>query len=79
MEYDISLCTHPLPMVRIVSMFPMCGQKSVDGRLEESTHLGWSLEQEVFFIDGDTSLWHIDGYHKLVRWRLVIHRGIAAS
>lgn len=22
------------------------------------------------------SLWHIDGYHKLIRWRLVIHGGI---
>ena len=21
-------------------------------------------------------LWHVDGYHKLVRWRLVIHGGI---
>lgn len=22
------------------------------------------------------SLWHIDGYHKLIRWRLIIHGGI---
>ena len=22
------------------------------------------------------SLWHLDGYHKLIRWRLVIHGGI---
>ena len=22
------------------------------------------------------SLWHIDGYHKLIRWRIVIHGGI---
>ena len=22
------------------------------------------------------ALWHIDGYHKLIRWRLVIHGGI---
>ena len=22
------------------------------------------------------SLWHIDGYHKLVRWRIVIHGGV---
>lgn len=22
------------------------------------------------------SLWHIDGYHKLIRWRIVIHGGV---
>ena len=25
---------------------------------------------------GPSSLWHIDGNHKLVRWRIVIHGGI---
>ena len=23
------------------------------------------------------ALWHIDGYHRLIRWRFVVHRGIA--
>lgn len=22
------------------------------------------------------SLWHIDGYHKLIRWKIVIHGGV---
>jgi len=25
---------------------------------------------------GQTSLWHIDGHHKLIRWRIVTHGGI---
>lgn len=22
------------------------------------------------------SLWHIDGYHKLIRWKIIIHGGV---
>ena len=29
-----------------------------------------------FDVDGPNSLWHIDGNHKLIRWRMVIHGGI---
>ena len=25
---------------------------------------------------GPNSLWHVDGYHKLIRWKIVIHGGI---
>ncbi len=25
---------------------------------------------------GTNSLWHIDGNHKLIRWRIVVHGGI---
>ncbi|CAL8397689.1 unnamed protein product [Boreogadus saida] len=27
-------------------------------------------------VQGPNSLWHIDGNHKLIRWRMVIHGGI---
>jgi len=27
-------------------------------------------------VPGPNSLWHVDGHHKLVRWKIVIHRGI---
>ena len=29
-----------------------------------------------YHVQGPNSLWHVDGNHKLVRWRLVIHGGI---
>lgn len=34
------------------------------------------LHRRQYSVAGPNSLWHIDGYHKLVRWRLVIHGGI---
>ena len=27
-------------------------------------------------ISGPNSLWHIDGHHKLIRWRIITHGGI---
>ncbi|XP_076843075.1 uncharacterized protein LOC143487790 [Brachyhypopomus gauderio] len=29
-----------------------------------------------YFVPGPNSLWHIDGNHKLIRWRIVVHGGI---
>ncbi|CAL9705996.1 unnamed protein product [Knipowitschia caucasica] len=29
-----------------------------------------------YFVLGPNSLWHIDGNHKLIRWRIVVHGGI---
>lgn len=31
------------------------------------------LHRRAYQVD---SLWHLDGYHKLIRWRIVIHGGI---
>ncbi len=105
MEYDIpsmyaSITDAELDekVFRIVSVFPMCGQKSVDGRLKseglrmsrkkireslrrvdpfgvESRARG-VLRRRRYHVDSPNDLWHIDGYHKLVRWRLIIHGGI---
>ncbi len=35
-----------------------------------------SLYRRVYHVEGPNALWHVDGYHKLVRWKLVIHGGI---
>ncbi|PIK47113.1 hypothetical protein BSL78_16009 [Apostichopus japonicus] len=35
-----------------------------------------SLHRRVYSVPGPNYLWHIDGNHKLIRWRLVIHGGI---
>ncbi len=39
----------------------------------------WHLCLRVLFeysVPAPNSLWHLDGYHKLIRWGLVIHGGI---
>lgn len=40
--------------------------------------LRWSdsVERQVYRVHGPNSLWHIDGNHLLIRWRLVVHGGI---
>lgn len=34
------------------------------------------LHRRQYSVPSPNSLWHIDGYHKLIRWRLVIHGAI---
>ena len=35
-----------------------------------------ALHRRQYSVKSPNSLWHIDGYHKLIRWRMVIHGGI---
>ena len=35
-----------------------------------------TVRRRVYYVDGPNSLWHIDGHHKLVRWRFVVHGAI---
>ncbi len=34
------------------------------------------LHRRVYRVRSPNSLWHLDGYHKLIRWNIVIHGGI---
>ena len=34
------------------------------------------LHRRQYSVSGPNALWHIDGYHKLIRWRTVVHGGI---
>ncbi|XP_026064456.1 uncharacterized protein LOC113047310 isoform X2 [Carassius auratus] len=34
------------------------------------------LHRRIYQVAGPNSLWHLDGNHKLIRWRIVIHGGI---
>ena len=34
------------------------------------------LHRRVYCVDSPNTLWHLDGYHKLIRWKIVIHGGI---
>ena len=31
------------------------------------------LHRRVYAVPSPNALWHIDGYHKLIRWKIVIH------
>ena len=42
----------------------------VQGRLKRSIH------RRVYSVEMPNSIWHIDGYHKLIRWQILIHGGI---
>ena len=34
------------------------------------------LRRRAYQVDCPNALWHLDGYHKLIRWRIVVHGGI---
>ena len=34
------------------------------------------LHRRRYEVDSPNALWHLDGHHKLIRWRIVIHGGI---
>ena len=38
--------------------------------------LRYRLHRRQYNVPHPNSLWHIDGYHKLIRWRFVIHAGV---
>ncbi|XP_060887963.1 uncharacterized protein LOC132958896 [Labrus mixtus] len=34
------------------------------------------IRRRQYSVPGPNSLWHIDGHHKLIRWRFVVHGGV---
>src|SRR6266496_4084758 len=34
------------------------------------------ISRRIYKVAGPNALWHIDGHHKLIRWKFVIHAGI---
>ena len=40
------------------------------------TRLRRTLHRRTYNVPGPNSLWHIDGYHKLIRWRFIVHGGV---
>lgn len=35
-----------------------------------------ALHRRKYSVRGSNALWHVDGYHKLIRWRFVVHGGV---
>ena len=105
-EYELSLLNsmavsdaHLDSLVKeITTLFPLCGEKSVNGRLRSCNirvprqiirdslrrvdpsgiqqRCRGVLHRRKYQVASPNALWHVDGYHKLIRWRLVIHGGI---
>ncbi len=34
------------------------------------------LQRRQYHVTSPNALWHLDGYHKLIRWKVVVHGGI---
>lgn len=47
----------------------------VDG-LNVRTRLSHVVQRRRYRVPGPNSLWHVDGNHKLIRWKFVVHGGI---
>ena len=82
----------------ITTLFPLCGEKIVNGRLRSCNikvprqRMRDSLRRvdpsgiqqrcrvvllrRKYQVVSPNALWHVDGYHKFIRWRLVIQGGI---
>lgn len=41
-----------------------------------ASRLRQALHRRQYSVPGPNSLWHVDGHHKLIRWKIVIHGGI---
>jgi len=41
-------------------------------------HVRWhqAVTRQTYSVQHSNSLWHIDGHHSLIRWRMVVHGGI---
>ena len=49
---------------------------SVDPQLGSQRRLRRALNRREYHVEHPNALWHVDGYHKLTRWGIVIHGGI---
>ena len=38
-----------------------------------------TVRRRTYYSEGPNAVWHVDGHHKLIRWRLVTMQGLMAS
>ncbi|XP_032366181.1 uncharacterized protein LOC116684911 [Etheostoma spectabile] len=50
--------------------------RRIDPRAAALRTMSQRLHRRAYRVAGPNSLWHLDGNHKLIRWRIVIHGGI---
>ena len=51
------------------------GLHRVDG-LNVRARVSHVIQRRRYRVPGPNSLWHVDGNHKLIRWKFVVHGGI---
>ncbi|XP_044166121.1 uncharacterized protein LOC122950080 [Acropora millepora] len=71
---------------RVQSQLFLNGIKVAQRRVREAMHrtdpegvaMRWLsiTPRAVYCVSGPLALWHIDGNHKLIRWRIVVHGGV---
>ncbi len=44
--------------------------------IEQSQRWHSLVRRRTYSVPGPNSLWHIDGHHRLIRWKIVVHGGI---
>ena len=59
-----------LPRERIRTAFRILRPSDAPSRFQQC------FRRRVYFVPFANSLWHIDGHHKLIDWKIVIHGGI---
>jgi hypothetical protein len=40
------------------------------------THWAQIIPRRTYHVAGQNALWHVDGNHKLIQWKLIVHAGI---
>ena len=63
-------CGVHVPRRRVRESIMRVDPNGVRSRLRQALH------RRKYLVPGPNSLWHVDGYHKLIRWRIVVHGGI---
>ena len=63
-------CGIRVPRQRIRASLRRVDPSGIQGRCRGVLH------RRRYQVVSPNSLWHLDGYHKLIRWRIVIHGGI---
>ncbi len=83
---DLAVCLPDCGIRAIQSMLKSNGIVLQRERVRQSLHrvdptgietrLRRRLHRRSYQVSSPNALWHIDGYHKLVRWRMIVHGGI---
>ena len=47
--------------------------KEAINRVQGRQTISHPIQRRTYFVSGPNALWHLDGNHKLIKWRLVVH------
>ncbi|KAI8815990.1 uncharacterized protein EV422DRAFT_501789, partial [Fimicolochytrium jonesii] len=67
---DLRMRGYRVTRRRIWDVLRLADPTGVDARTKKK------IERVEYWVAHPKSLWHIDGWHKLINWRFVVHGGI---